>query len=155
MKQSSVSWERLLGASLVLGVGMWLMLPDSCGAEALDPAKTVAASFATQNESSLASSGTRMIGGLFLCLGVFAFGVRMFKKYTAGTQVASRRRIEIRERVQLSSKSSLLLVAVDNREFLVARGSETVQIVPNQSGTAELFAESLDGISNENEAFNA
>jgi flagellar biogenesis protein FliO len=155
MQWRSMSWQKVFGMSMVVSAGAWLMCPYACWAETLDPTRAVAASFAAQGESSLASSSARMIGGLFLCLGVFAFGVRMFKKYTSGPQVASRRRIEVRERVQLSSKSSLLLVAVDNREFLVARGSETVQIVPNQSGAAELFAESLDGVSNENEAFNA
>jgi flagellar biogenesis protein FliO len=96
-----------------------------------------------------------MIGGLFLCLGIFALGVRLFRRYAQGSQVAARRRIEVIERMQLSSKSSLLLVAVDNREFLIARGSESVQIVSNQSGSAELFAESLASVATESEAYNA
>jgi flagellar biogenesis protein FliO len=155
MQQKGADWQSLFVVPTLVVVGCWLMLPGSCWAEALDPANSVAASFASHQESSLASSSARMFSGLFLCLGVFAFGIKVYKKYASGPQIVSRRRIEIRERVQLSSKSSLILVAVDNREFLVARGSETVQIVPNQSGSAELFAESLDGASSESEAFNA
>jgi flagellar biogenesis protein FliO len=141
--------------AVVLGVGILLLLPGYSSAESQDSTAAIAASFASGSGPSMTSTGLRMFGGLFLCLGVFALGVRLFKRYATHPQSATRRRIEIRERIQLSSKSSLLLVAVDDKEYLITRGSETVCIVPNQSSSAEMFAESLNDASDDVEAYNA
>ncbi len=103
---------------------------------------------------SIMSTSARMIGGLFLCLGVFAIVVRLLKRHgvRSGT---GRRRIEVKERIALSSKASLTLVAIDNKEFLVASGSESVSILPTRAIPPGLFAESLDEVAHEEEAFNA
>jgi flagellar biogenesis protein FliO len=95
-----------------------------------------------------------MIGGLFLCLGVFALIVRLLKRHASRTGTG-RRRLEIRERIALSSKASLTLVAIDNREFLVASGSESVSMLPTRVVPPGLFDESLGEVVDEAEAFNA
>lgn len=118
------------------------------------PSLSLGMSSPAGNSPSIMSSSARMIGGLFLCLGVFAIGVRMLKRYGVRAR-STQRRIEIRERVALSSKASLTLVAIDNKEFLVASGSESVSILPTHATPPGLFAESLDEVEDVVGAFNA
>jgi flagellar biogenesis protein FliO len=103
---------------------------------------------------TIMASSARMIGGLFLCLGVFALGMRLVKRHSSRTSTG-RRRIEVRERVALSPKASLTLISIDNKEFLVASGSDSVSILPTRSIPPGLFDESLDRAGDEMEAFNA
>lgn len=136
------------------------VVPDLLGAktafadDATVPALSLGVGQSGTFSSSIMSTSARMVGGLFLCLGVFAIGIRVLKRYGA-RQGSARRRIEIRERVALSPKASLTLVSIDNKEFLVASGSESVSILPTRSVPPGLFAESLDEAADEAEVFNA
>jgi flagellar biogenesis protein FliO len=139
---------------LYAGAAIVASLAVSLAAYADEPmGATVSASLATAGGPSATASVARMVGGLFLCLGVFAVVVRMLKR-NARTKRGSRR-LEVRERVALSSKASLQLIAVDNREFLVSSTAEQVSIVPLHSMTTEVFADSLDALDRDDEAYNA
>jgi flagellar biogenesis protein FliO len=136
------------------------IMPDLLGAqpafanETALPGLSLGGGQSATSSSPIMSTSARMIGGLFLCLGVFAIIVRLLKRH-ASRSGTGRRRLEIRERVALSSKASLTLVAIDNREFLVASGSESVSILPTRVVPPGLFDESLDEVADEAEAFNA
>jgi flagellar biogenesis protein FliO len=106
-------------------------------------------------EESMVARSARMIGGLLLCLGVFALGMRLMQKQGLKRRQGSQRRLEILEKIAISPKSSIALVALDNKEFLVASGSDAVQILPTNAITSRTFAESLHEIGEESEAFNA
>jgi flagellar biogenesis protein FliO len=98
---------------------------------------------------SMVSSSLKMIGALFFCLGVFAIGVRLARRFGPTPKTLRRRRIEVRERLSLNSKSAIFLIAVDNREYLVTSGSEQTSILPAHSVSAPMFSESLDEIYDE------
>jgi hypothetical protein len=61
----------------------------------------------------------------------------------------------VRERLSLSSKSALILVSLDGKEFIVASGSEHVTLVPTNTIMAASFSESLDVETAREEVFNA
>jgi flagellar biogenesis protein FliO len=92
------------------------------------------------------ASTVTMLGGLCFCLGVFAVAVRFLRRYQSAGGTARRRRIEVREKMALSSKASVFLIAVDNREYLIAQGSDSVSVTPTNSLTTPLFTESLDEV---------
>jgi flagellar biogenesis protein FliO len=96
--------------------------------------------------TSMIGSSLKMVGALFFCLCVFAVGVRIARKFSPVQKTSRQRRIEVREKVALNSKAAVYLIAVDNREYLIASGSESVSMLPTHSVTTPLFAESLDEI---------
>ncbi|MEN9847101.1 MAG: hypothetical protein RIS36_2248 [Pseudomonadota bacterium] len=89
------------------------------------------------------SSALRMVGGLFLCLGLLGAGVHIYKRYVLPRSLSSQRRMQVVERLQISSKSSLVLVKLDGREFVMTTGSESPRFVPLQSRGDEVFEETL------------
>lgn len=89
------------------------------------------------------SSALRMVGGLFLCLGLLGAGVHVYKRYVLPRSLSSQRRMQVVERLQLSSKSALLLVTLDGKEFVMSTGSESARLVPLQSRSEEIFEETL------------
>jgi len=98
---------------------------------------------------SMVSSSLKMIGALFFCLGVFAIGIRLARRFGPTPKTFRKRRIEIREKLSLNSKSAIFLIAVDNREYLVTSGSEQTSMLPAHSVSAPMFSESLDEIYDE------
>lgn len=104
----------------------------------------------------VADSGINMFGstvtmlcGLLFCLGIFAVAMRFLRRFSGTRGPVRRRRIEVREKLALSSKAAVFLVAVDNREYLIAQGSDSVSVTPTNSITTPLFAESLDDVCSE------
>ena len=86
----------------------------------------------------------KMIGGLLLCLGLFAGGIHLLKRYAPHTKRHSkRRRLELREKLHISSKMTATLIAVDNREFLIATAGDSVTVVPTYSLNTGSFEDSL------------
>jgi flagellar biogenesis protein FliO len=104
---------------------------------------------------TLLASTLKMLGGLCFCLGLLALGVRIMKKMPGCQSPLKRRRLEIREKLALSSKAALYVVAVDNREYLIASGSDSTSITPTHTLTTPLFAESLDEVYEESGALHA
>jgi flagellar biogenesis protein FliO len=123
---------------------------ESACADIVQPASDMASSVTPPvtpgAEINMVSSTITMLGALCFCLGVFAVGVRFLRRFSAGAGPMRRRRIEVREKMALSSKASLFLIAVDNREYLIAQGSDSVSVTPTHSITTPLFAESMDEI---------
>jgi flagellar biogenesis protein FliO len=113
------------------------------------------ANFAASDSSSVTASCLRMVGALFFCLGVFAGGVHLYRKFGSRVGTSSKRRMIVRERLSLSSKSALVLVSLDGKEFVVASGSEHVTIVPTNTIMATSFSESLEQETSPEEVFNA
>lgn len=89
------------------------------------------------------SSALRMVGGLFLCLGLLGAGVHIYKRYVLPRSLSSQRRMQVVERLQISPKSALVLVKLDGKEFVMTTGSESTRLVPLQSRSEELFEDTL------------
>lgn len=97
-------------------------------------------------EPSMLRSTLKMLGGLCLCIGALGIGVRLMRRFGGPGKSTRRRRIEVRERTALSGKTTLFLIAIDNREYLVANGANSISVTPTHSVTTPLFAESLDDV---------
>jgi flagellar biogenesis protein FliO len=96
-------------------------------------------------ERGLAPSMFRMIGGLLLCLGVFAGGIHLVRRFMPqAARTGKRRRLELREKLHISSKMSATLISVDNREFLIATSGDSVTVVPTYSLNTGSFVDSLE-----------
>jgi hypothetical protein len=63
--------------------------------------------------------------------------------------------MQVVERLQLSPKSALLLVTLDDKEFVMATGSESTRFVPLQSRNEALFEETLSSACNDQGEYNA
>ena len=92
---------------------------------------------------SAQSSVLRMVGGLFLCVGLFGFGIHLYKRYLLPRSLSSDRRLRIVERLQLTQKSALLLVTLDGKEFLLSTGAEQSRLITPPKSGEEFFDESL------------
>ena len=101
------------------------------------------------------SSVLRMVGGLFLCVGLFGFGIHLYKRYLLPRSLSSDRRLRVVERLQLTQKSSLLLVTLDGKEFLVSTGAEQSRLITPPKSGEEYFDESLSSACADVGEFNA
>lgn len=106
-------------------------------------AKATQAVTPPQDQFDARNSVLRMIGGLFLCLGCFGGGLHMYKRFVVPRSKSDKRRLQIVERLPLSSKSSLLLVRLDGKEFMLSTGAEAARLISPPRSTEELFDESL------------
>lgn len=106
-------------------------------------------------QRGVAGSCIRMVGGLFLCLGLFAAGIHMYRRYVAKHGIGGKRRLTIRERLPISPKASLLVVALDGKEFLVSTGSDRVTVIPSHALAVNDFSDSFTEACEDSEAFNA
>ena len=110
---------------------------------------------ATVDSFNAQSSALRMVGGLLLCLGVLGFGAHVYKKYVLPRSLCSQRRLQIVERLQLSQKNALVLVKLDDKEFLMATGSDSSRLVPISLRDNDLFEETLSSACDEVGEYNA
>lgn len=110
---------------------------------------------ATVDSFDAQSSALRMVGGLLLCLGVLGFGAHVYKKYVLPRSLCSQRRLQVVERLQLSQKNALVLVKFDDKEFLMATGSDSSRLVPVSMRTNDLFEETLSSACDEVGEYNA
>lgn len=147
--------QRATGALPFVVLGMALAFPTLAMAELPSDVSSVAQGFAAADQSSVASSCFRMVGALFFCLGAFAAGIHLYRRYMGKHGVAGRRRLIIRERVALTPKATLMVVSLDGKEFLVASGTEKVTLLPSHALSAAHFGDSLSEVCDEVEAFNA
>lgn len=97
----------------------------------------------TGDQFEARNSVLRMIGGLFLCLGCLGAGLHMYKRFVIPRAKSSGRRLQVVERLPLSSKSALLLVKLDGKEFMLSTGPEAARLISPPRTTEELFDESL------------
>lgn len=93
---------------------------------------------------SSGNSMFRMFGGLLFCLGVFGAGIHISRKYGFAQPKGSKRRMKVIEKMQLTQKSSLLLVSCDGREMLLTVGPDQARLLQSQlSSNRELFEETF------------
>ena len=104
---------------------------------------------------SARGSTLRMLGGLFFCIGIFGFGVHLFKRYGLPRAGVDKRRLHIIERVSLTAKSSLLLVRLDGRESLLTAGAEQSRLISLPKDDVAGFSEDLDEACDDLGALNA
>jgi flagellar biogenesis protein FliO len=104
---------------------------------------------------SVTGSLIRMLGGLFLCVGVFGGAIHVYKRYVLKSSVGMRRRLTVLERVAVSQKGSILLVSLDGKEFVVATGADKPRIVSPTREEPAYFGDSLDEACGAQETFNA
>lgn len=101
------------------------------------------------------SSVLRMVGGLFLCLGFLGLGVHLYKRYVLPRTLSDKKRMQVVERLPISPKSTLLLVTLDGKEFLLSTGSESCRVVSVPREGDELFAQDLSSACEDVKEFNA
>jgi flagellar biogenesis protein FliO len=109
----------------------------------LTPESTSVVGSSTESYS-FAGSFVRMIGGFLLCLGVFAGGIHLYRRFGAVALRGVSRRLTVIERIPITAKSAVALVSLDGREFLVTSGPDNLRVVPTQSIGKESFDESLE-----------
>jgi flagellar biogenesis protein FliO len=97
----------------------------------------------TDDQFEARNSVLRMIGGLFLCLGCLGGGLHLYKRFVIPRAKGDGRRLQVVERLPLSSKSSLLLVKLDGKEFMLSTGPEAARLISPPRTTEDLFDESL------------
>jgi flagellar biogenesis protein FliO len=137
MNQESLTRVMRSGMWWTCVLAIFAVIPRIVAAEM--PA-VMGASFAATDSGSVTASCLRMVGALFFCLGVFAGGVHLYRKFGTKSGASSKRRMMVRERLSLSSKSALILVSLDGKEFIVASGSEHVTLVPTNTNMAASFS---------------
>ena len=136
MKLSSVS--SIIRTFLVLG---YVLYPQLVSAEMTGTLSNMTPS---AEPFSMTESLIRMIGGLFLCMGVFGGGIHLYKKFIAKTSGGLRRRMTVIERLPVGQKSSLVLVALDGREFLIATGPDATTVLNPAHSNERCFEESFE-----------
>jgi len=108
------------------------------------------AGLAAAQQFDMGSSLRRMVGGFLFCLGLFGGGIQLYRRFCLGGSGAStQRRMRILERVPLSQKGALLLIALDGREFVLATGPDATNLVFSQPRTPSFDDELLDNSLNE------
>lgn len=79
-----------------------------------------------EDSKNSTTSPLAMFKGLALCLGAFMIMVFFIKRLGRPNYANSQRHMNVRERLAISNKTSLLLVEVNGSDLVVAVGSETV-----------------------------
>lgn len=86
----------------------------------------------------------RMFGGLVFCLAVFGAGIHISRKYGFAQPRGTKRRLKVIEKMQLTQKSSLMLVSCDGRELLITVGPDQARVLQSQlSSPREYFEDSF------------
>lgn len=153
-----IRWCRLLVCVMVMALCVSAAPGAACASDeaASGWSKPSASDKAVQESPFNAqSSALRMIGGLFLCLGLFGCGVHIYRRYVLPRAGATQRRLQLVERLQISQKSALVLVKLDGKEFIMSTGAESSRLVPLASATDEMFDEALNGACQDVGEYNA
>lgn len=75
---------------------------------------------------SLQQSGTTMLQGLALALGIFMVVVWGLKKFGGKRVFARPQRLKVLERAPVTPRTALMLVSLDGKEMLISVGAEKV-----------------------------
>lgn len=84
-----------------------------------------------EDQPSMAGLVFKIVQALGICLGMLMVGVYAFKRYAPGIAQSASRRLKVKERLALTSKTSLLLVELDGRSVLITVGTERVAFSEN------------------------
>lgn len=150
-------WKR---AAVVVGIVIAISVAPCSVHASNDPVSDWNATSTPDKASQVApfnaqSSALRMVGGLFLCLGMFGCGIHVYRRYVLPRTGCTQRRLQLVERLQISQKSALVLVKLDGKEFIMSTGAESSRLVPLASAHEELFDEALNGACQDVGEYNA
>jgi hypothetical protein len=130
-------------------IGLALLAVVACSPEAVADLPTSlpvagAAVVAPPDDGySFLGSFIKMVGACFFCLGVFAGGMYLYKRFGGVAVRAGSRRMVILERIAITAKSSITLVSLDGREMLVTSGPDHIRVVPTPHSSKDSFDDSL------------
>ena len=96
-----------------------------------------------------------MLGAFLLCLGLFAAGIHLYRKYGGVVARPGARRMAVLERLAVTHKSAVYLLALDGKEFLVTSGPDNLRIMSAPTGASATFDESLAAACQDVEVCNA
>ncbi|MEZ4753960.1 MAG: hypothetical protein R3A13_06560 [Bdellovibrionota bacterium] len=88
-------------------------------------------------ENSVMESSGKMFSGLALCLGVLLVGSGLYKRLQGKSPANKDGKMCIIEKMQVTSKTSLILCEVRGKEYLVAVGGENVSFANTQMETTQ------------------
>lgn len=117
-----------------------------CFAEGKEDGLTGLQNWRTDDSAVTAGTGMRLFGGLFLCLGVLGGVVFIARRYGGGVRPGTTGRLRVLERASLSTKSSVALIAVDGRDFIIASAGDSVaiQAVQQQGANSDRLINDLE-----------
>jgi flagellar biogenesis protein FliO len=84
-----------------------------------------------------------MLGGFLFCLGLFAAGIHLYKRFFLRANGTVQRRLRVIERLPITQKNSLLLVELDGREVLLATGPDAPTVLVPHPKRDVSFEDSL------------
>ena len=148
-----------LAIGFVVSCSAWMCVSvayaDDSAQKALPWNASTTASPAEVEHFDAKNSALRMIGGLFLCFGLLGAGVHLYRRYVIPRAMSDKRRLQIVERLPLSAKSSLLLVKLDGKEFMLSTGPEAARLISPPRHSEDLFDETLNNACEEVGELNA
>jgi len=108
----------------------------------------------TEAEVDLKEKSFDVFKALVLCIGVFCIVIYFLKRMNKGVIGGANKRIQVLEKVQIASKTSLVLVELDGKPLLFSLGNDRVSVLNPESkssvysSTEELsqFSESLESV---------
>jgi flagellar biogenesis protein FliO len=154
METARGSWRYLLAAVLVLVVVVSLT-PEATAdlPKTLGDAQTMPV--ASPEDFSTAGAFVKMLGAFLFCLGLFAAGIHLYRKYGGVTARPGARRMAVLERLAVTHKSAVYLVSLDGKEFLLTSGPDNLRIVSAPTSSSATFDESLAAACQDVEVGNA
>jgi flagellar biogenesis protein FliO len=91
-----------------------------------NPARTGA--LAAPHNSTGPGVGT-MVKGLAFCLGLFFIGIYLVRRVKGGQPISSKRSLKVLERLPLSNRCSICVVAFENQKMVLTVGSDQVTVL--------------------------
>ena len=151
-----VKGSALKGLLVLIIAGVVFGCPK-CHATSSDAplATTLGSGLANGEPFDMTASMGRMLGGFLFCLGLFGAGIHLYKRYLLPTAKGSSRRLRIVERLSVSQKNALLLVALDGRELLIATGPDSPRLLTAKSRDEFSFDQDLLNAAAIGDEFNA
>jgi flagellar biogenesis protein FliO len=137
------SVRRYLVVSGLVLVMMCCVLPEAVADLPKSLTGDQGVSAASPEEFSTAGAFVQMLGAFLLCLGVFAAGIHLYRRYGGVAVRPAARRMSVVERLAVTHKSALYLVSLDGKEFLVTSGPDNLRIAAAPAAAQVSFDESL------------
>lgn len=102
-------------------------------------------------ESQTGISILNLMEGLGYCLAVFFLGIYLYKRFVLRQSGPIKRHMQIVERLQLTTKSSLVLVEIEGRKVVLSVGSERTSFLPDAliEGDALIHSQEEASLSNQ------
>ncbi len=102
-----------------------------------------------EEKTSTSQVGFKMLEGLGICLGIFLVGVHFYKRYALKGQAATIRRLQVIEKLPVSSKAAVLLIQAEGKKYLIGVGGERISLLHAEGGEQGFDKKVLEEICNE------